>query len=170
LAWLLFAIFIVVPLLEIYAFIHVGSLIGAVPTLALIVLTALVGALLVRWQGLGVISDARRSLARDELPLAAVLHGALLLVSGLLLVTPGFVTDAAGFLLLVPSVRALVATRAWHWLRARAKSRARSSAKTGRRRPDVIDGEAVEIDNDERPRESRGGESSPWASRGRTIR
>jgi UPF0716 protein FxsA len=164
LAWFLFAIFIVVPLLEIYAFIHVGSLIGAVPTLALIVLTALVGALLVRWQGLGVISDARRSLARDELPLAAVLHGALLLVSGLLLVTPGFVTDAAGFVLLVPSVRALVVVRAWRWLEVRTKSRAGSATEAGRRRPVVIEGEAVEIDGTGHSHDPHH-ENSPWTRR-----
>jgi hypothetical protein len=82
LAWLLFAVFIVVPLLEIFAFIEVGSAIGALPTLALIVLTAVVGALLVRWQGLKVAMDARQSMARDELPVAAVVHGVLLLFAG----------------------------------------------------------------------------------------
>ena len=107
--WLIFGIFIVVPLLEIFAFIQVGSVVGALPTLALIVLTAVMGALLVRWQGLKVAMDARQTLARDELPVAAVVHGVLLLFAGLLLLTPGFVTDTSGFLLLVPGLRSLLA-------------------------------------------------------------
>jgi UPF0716 protein FxsA len=169
LVWLFFALFIVVPLLEIYAFIQVGLQIGALPTLALILLTALVGALLVRWQGLKVIMDARQSLARDELPVRAALHGGLLLLSGLLLLTPGFVTDAAGFLLLLPQVRALVAKRAWRWLEIRTKkARAQSASRDGRR-PAVIDVEAVEVDSKSNP-PNRRGETSPWTTRGGTTR
>jgi UPF0716 protein FxsA len=164
LAWLLFAVFIVVPLLEIFAFIEVGSAIGAVPTLALIVLTAVVGALLVRWQGLKVAMDARQSMARDELPVAAVVHGVLLLFAGLLLLTPGFVTDTAGFLLLVPALRSLLVNRIWGWLAVRTKTR-----RPDRRRPAVIEGEAIEIDSDgDLPGSDR--ETSPWRSRDGTTR
>jgi UPF0716 protein FxsA len=95
-------------------------------------------------------------------------HGGLLLFSGLLLLTPGFVTDAAGFLLLVPGIRSLVAARIWHSLQARTK--ARSTARSSRR-PDVIEGEAVEIDLDEDrelPHSRR--ETSPWTSRDGTTR
>ena len=166
-AWLLFAVFIVVPLLEIFAFIQVGSAIGAFPTLALIVLTAVVGALLVRRQGLRVVLDARESLARDELPLAAALHGGLLLFAGLLLLTPGFVTDTIGFLLLVPAARSVVAKRLWRWLEARTKVRARSAAGRGRR-PAVIEGEAVEVETDREPHD-RLSETSPWTSRDGTA-
>jgi UPF0716 protein FxsA len=169
LVWLFFALFIVVPLLEIYAFIQVGSQIGALPTLALILLTALVGALLVRWQGLKVIMDARQSLARDELPVRAAVHGGLLLLSGFLLVTPGFVTDAAGFVLLVPQVRAFVAQRAWRWLEIRTKkARAQSASRAGRR-PAVIDIEAVEVDSKSNAPD-RGREPSPWSTGGGTAR
>jgi UPF0716 protein FxsA len=165
LAWLLFAVFIVVPLLEIFAFIEVGSAIGALPTLALIVLTAVAGALLVRWQGLKVAMDARQSMARDELPVAAVVHGVLLLFAGLLLLTPGFVTDTAGFLLLVPGLRSLLVTRMLSWLEVRTKTRTRSD----RRRPAVIEGEAIEIDSDgDLPGPNR--ETSPWRSHDGTTR
>ncbi|MFW6077269.1 MAG: FxsA family protein [Hyphomicrobiales bacterium] len=167
-AWLFIVIFVVAPLLEIYAFIQVGSAIGALPTLALIVLTAIVGAILVRWQGLKVVMDARQSMARDELPVAAAVHGGLLLLAGLLLVTPGFVTDAAGFLLLVPPVRSLVAARVWTWLEAKANTRAKSARGT-RRRPAVIEAEAVEIDSDEEPRRP-GRNTSPWTSNDGTAR
>lgn len=160
-AWLLFSLFIVVPLLEIFAFIQVGSVIGALPTLALIVLTAAAGVLLVRWQGIKVVLEARRSLARNELPLLAVVHGSLLLLAGLLLLTPGFVTDAAGFLLLIPPVRSLVARRVSDWLRVRTVVRARAYAGP-RSRPAVIEGEAVEIDEvSVAPHHS----GTPWASR-----
>ena len=164
-AWLLFAVFIFVPLLEIFAFIEVGSAIGALPTLALIVLTAVVGALLVRWQGLKVAMDARQSMARDELPVAAVVHGVLLLFAGLLLLTPGFVTDTAGFLLLVPGLRSLLVKRIFGWLEVRTKTRTRSD----RRRPAVIEGEAIEIDSDgDLPGPNR--EGSPWRPHDGTTR
>ena len=165
-AWLLFAIFIVVPLLEIFAFIKVGSAIGALPTLALIVLTAVVGALLVRWQGLNVAMDARQSMARDELPVAAVVHGVLLLFAGLLLLTPGFVTDTAGFLLLVPGLRSLLVTRILGWLEVRTKTRSETRSD---RRPAVIEIEAIEIDSDgDLPRPNR--ERSPWRPHDGTTR
>jgi UPF0716 protein FxsA len=166
LAWLLFAVFIVVPLLEIFAFIQVGSAIGAMPTLGLIVLTAVGGALLVRHQGLKVVLDARSSLARKELPLAAVVHGGLLLLAGLLLLTPGFVTDGVGFLLLVPPVRSLAAAKIWRWLEARAKIVTRPAP--GRRRPAVIEGEAVEVETDTQP-SGRVLEQPPWTSRDGTT-
>lgn len=162
-AWIIFALFIIVPLLEIFAFIEVGSAIGALPTLALIVLTAVVGALLVRWQGIKVVMDARQSLARDELPVAAAVHGVLLLLAGLLLLTPGFVTDTAGFLLLVPAIRSQVVARIWGWLEARTKVRTGTAARA-RRRPAVIEGEAVEIDGG-RKRRDPSREASPWTSR-----
>ena len=165
-AWLLFAAFIVVPLLEIFAFIEVGSAIGAVPTLGLIVLTAVVGAFLVRHQGLKVVLDARGSLARNELPLAAAVHGGLLLLAGLLLLTPGFVTDSVGFLLLVPAVRSLAAARIWRWLEARTRIVARSAP--GHRRPAVIEGEAVEVETDIQLRD-RIPDQSPWTTRDGTT-
>ena len=163
-AWLLFAVFVVVPLLEIFAFIEVGSAIGALPTLALIILTAVVGALLVRWQGVKVAMEARQSMARNEPPVAPVVHGVLLLFAGLLLVTPGFVTDTAGFLLLVPALRSLLVKRVWGWLEVRAKTQ-----RPDRRRPAVIEGEAIEIDSDgDLPGPDR--EPSPWRSHDGTTR
>lgn len=164
--WVLFAVFIVLPLLEIFAFIEVGSAIGALPTLALIVLSAVVGALLVRRQGLKVFLDARRSLARDELPVAAAVHGGLLLLAGLLLLTPGFVTDIVGFLLLVPAIRSLLAQRVWRWLEVRTQIRARYAAASGRAA--IIEGEAVEVDGVEQLHDPHR-ETSPWIQRNGTT-
>ena len=101
----LFLIFLLVPLAEIYLLIKVGGIVGALPTVILVVLTALIGAVLVRWQGISTLFRAQQSLQRGELPAIALLEGALILIAGALLLTPGFLTDALGFACLVPSWR-----------------------------------------------------------------
>lgn len=103
---LLLAAFIGVPLLEIAVFIKVGGLIGLWPTLALVVLTALLGTWQLRAQGLATLARARAQVDRGALPTRELFDGACLLVAGALLLTPGFVTDAAGFLLFLAPVRA----------------------------------------------------------------
>jgi UPF0716 protein FxsA len=102
---ILFLLFLLVPLVEIYFLIKVGNLIGALPTIGLVVLTAILGAVLLRLQGWATLQRTRMTLARGELPALEMLEGVLLLFSGALLLTPGFVTDAVGFALLVPPLR-----------------------------------------------------------------
>lgn len=102
---ILFGLFFVVPLVEIYFLIKVGGIIGAWPTVAAVVATAVLGAWLVRLQGLGLWREVNRTLARGELPAEAMLEGMVVLVAGALLLTPGFVTDALGFACLVPPLR-----------------------------------------------------------------
>jgi UPF0716 protein FxsA len=102
---LLFLLFLVVPLLEIYILIQVGGVIGALPTVAAVVGTALLGAILVRTQGLITLQRAQAAIDRGEPPALELLEGVVLLVAGALLLTPGFFTDALGFLCLVPSLR-----------------------------------------------------------------
>lgn len=102
---LLLVALIGVPLLEIALFIRVGGWIGLAPTLALIVLTAFVGAWMLRQQGIGVLMRAQRQLAEGSLPVMEVFEGLCLVIGGALLLTPGFFTDALGVLLLVPAVR-----------------------------------------------------------------
>ncbi|MEM1140339.1 MAG: FxsA family protein [Pseudomonadota bacterium] len=103
--WLLFGIFIVVPIIEIALFIALGDLIGLWWTLGFVVLTAIVGSVLIRIQGFAVLQQARVSASRAELPVDALIHGVGLLIAGLVLITPGFFTDAVGFTLLVPPLR-----------------------------------------------------------------
>lgn len=93
------------PLVEIYLLIQVGSVIGGLPTVLLIILTAIVGVGLLKQQGLSTLMAAQQSLTRGELPALQLLEGAALLVSGALLLTPGFVTDFIGFLGLIPLTR-----------------------------------------------------------------
>ena len=104
-AVLLLAAFIGVPLVEIAVFIQVGGWIGLGWTLALVVLTAVLGAWQLRAQGLATLLRARDQIDRGALPARELFDGACLLVAGALLLTPGFVTDATGFLLFLPPVR-----------------------------------------------------------------
>ena len=102
---LLFLLFIVVPLVEIYLLLEVGGIIGAAPTIGLVVLTAAAGAALVRAQGFSTIRQVRRSMEAGEIPAVAIVEGIFLLVAGALLLTPGFLTDAVGFGCLIPPLR-----------------------------------------------------------------
>ncbi len=101
----LLLVFILVPIVEIYFLIKVGDVIGALPTVLLVVFTAFLGVFLLRWQGLSTLYRVQTSLERGELPASAMVEGLLLLIAGALLLTPGFVTDAIGFALLVPTLR-----------------------------------------------------------------
>jgi UPF0716 protein FxsA len=104
-------VFVGVPLLELYLLIQVGSEIGALPTIGLSILTAILGSWLVRVQGFSVLLRVRGMLDRGEVPALEVLDGALLLIAGVMLLLPGFITDALGFLLLIPPLRRFVMRR-----------------------------------------------------------
>lgn len=101
----LLLLFILVPLLEIWLLIKVGGRIGATPTVALVVLTAVVGVTLLRLQGLRTLTRANERLRGGELPAQEMGEGLILALAGILLLTPGFATDAVGFACLVPPVR-----------------------------------------------------------------
>ena len=98
-------LFLVVPIVEIAAFILVGQQIGLGLTLALVLVTAVIGIILLRQQGFHILERLREDVNAGRTPAATMAHGALVLVAGILLLTPGFVTDAIGFLLFVPAVR-----------------------------------------------------------------
>ncbi|ETX15911.1 exlusion protein FxsA [Roseivivax halodurans JCM 10272] len=101
----LFVAFLAVPLIEIALFIQVGGLIGLWPTLGIVVLTALIGTMLVRSQGAMAMNDIRKSFNNLSDPTEPLAHGAMILLAGALLLTPGFFTDAVGFALCTPGVR-----------------------------------------------------------------
>ncbi len=102
---ILLVLIITVPLLEIYLLIKIGGLIGVLATILLIVLTAVLGTALLRQQGLATLNRFQASLGRGELPAIEMLEGVALLIGGALLLTPGFFTDAIGFLCLLPLSR-----------------------------------------------------------------
>jgi|SRR5690554_2829940 len=111
-----FILFIVIPLLEIYLFIQLGGLLGGLNTLALVILTAAVGIILLRWQGVQALRRARERMATGQAPEQQMLDGLLLGVGAVLLVLPGFFTDSIGLLLLIPILRRALG----RWLMARA--------------------------------------------------
>lgn len=146
---------IVVPIAEIAVFIEVGRWVGLWPTLLGIVLSAVIGAALLRRQGLKTVRDAQAALRRDELPVRQLFDGLCLFLAGAFLLTPGFITDTVGFLLLVPPVRAAIGRRLWEALRRRG----RVTVTTPGRRPgraagaEVIDAEYRELDDEADARE-----------------
>lgn len=105
-------LFIVLPILELAVLIKVGGMIGVLNTVGLVFITAIIGAALLRQQGLSTLMKAQQRLNSGELPAQEVAEGLILAVGGALLLTPGFVTDAMGVLCLLPGTR--------HWLAAQA--------------------------------------------------
>lgn len=101
----LFVLFIVMPIVEITLLIKVGQQIGALYTAGLVVLTAFVGSLMLRQQGLSTLFRAQERMNSGQIPLQEMLEGIFLAVGGALLITPGFVTDVFGFLCLIPVTR-----------------------------------------------------------------
>ena len=165
-AALLLLAFIGVPILEIAVFIEVGGRIGAGPTLAAVVVTAIAGTTLLRHQGLATLGRVRESLDRGRLPVAEVFDGLCLLVAGALLLTPGFVTDAVGLLLFVPAARSTLRAAVGRYLAASGRMRTWSvgpgRAAPGAGRDDdhttgtVIEGEYHEVDTNEGKRPGGG--------------
>ncbi len=104
----LFALFIFVPVVELVLFMVLGRHIGIPGTLALIIITALLGASLTRSQGLRTLERFQKRVGSGQIPGEEVIAGLLILIAGALLITPGFLTDAVGFSLLMPPVRSIL--------------------------------------------------------------
>lgn len=145
----LFLAFLLVPLIEIALFVQVGGLIGLWPTLLIVVLTAILGTTLVRSQGMAAMGNLRNSFSNLQDPTEHLAHGAMILFSGALLLTPGFFTDAVGFALLVPPVR----TAVFRYLRSKVKVQGFEMHQTRQTysHPDIIEGEFSEVETTKRP-------------------
>ncbi len=109
---LLFVLFIIIPIIEITVIMQVGALLGVWPTVAIVMLSAWLGAKYVRQQGLATLQSVQTKMAQGEMPSGEIVTGLMLLVAGVLLVTPGFVTDILGLSLLIPAVRKSIAEQA----------------------------------------------------------
>jgi UPF0716 protein FxsA len=146
--WFLLA-FIGVPLIEIALFIQVGGFIGLWPTIAIVITTALVGTALIRRQGLNTLQRAQQEMDAQRLPVRELFDGICLIFAGAMLLTPGFLTDTVGFVLLVPPLRALLGRYVWRALQ-NAKG-VRFEMPGGRPFRDdgdggpIVDADAVEI-------------------------
>mgnify|MGYP001182235927 CR=1 FL=1 len=140
--------FLAVPVVEIALFIQVGGWLGLVPTLAIVIATAVIGTALLRRQGLATLARARNSMERGTVPVVELFDGICLLLAGALLLTPGFVTDALGAVLLVPALRQFLRVRIARRLFENTGAfvhRGRTEAANANR-ADIIDGEFSEID------------------------
>ena len=102
------AIFVAMPIIEIAVFIQAGELIGLWPTIGIVILTAVIGTSLMRAQGLQTLARAQAQMDQGEMPIGELFNGICILIAGVLLLTPGFVTDTMGFLLLIPPLRKAV--------------------------------------------------------------
>jgi len=98
-------LFMLIPIVEMWILIEVGGWIGALPTIALVVWTATIGLSLLKQQGLSTLMRARRKMDEGAIPASELVSGVMIAVGGALLLTPGFVTDALGFALLIPQTR-----------------------------------------------------------------
>jgi len=144
----LFLLFLAVPLIEIALFIQIGGLIGLLPTLAIVVLTAIAGTFLIRSQGFAVMNQLRGSIENLDDPTEPLAHGAMVLFAGALLLTPGFFTDALGLSLMIPGVRGKI----FRFLRSRVQVASFSYGHSGTPRdPTVIDGEFEEVEQPKGP-------------------
>ncbi len=118
---MIFLVFIIIPIIEISIFITIGTNIGILNTIAIILITALVGIFLVRRQGIKLLFDAQKNLSQGIMPTEEIKGGIFLLISGLLLITPGFFTDCIGFAFFLKPVQNLVALQAKKYFNSRIR-------------------------------------------------
>ena len=118
---MIFLIFIFVPIIEIAIFITVGSNIGILNTIAIILLTAMIGIYFVRRQGLSLLFNAQRNMAQGIMPTEEIKGGVFLLISGLLLITPGFFTDCIGFAMFLKPVQNFISMQAKNYFSSRIR-------------------------------------------------
>ncbi|MCY3880298.1 MAG: FxsA family protein [Rhodobacteraceae bacterium] len=141
----IFLLLLAVPIVEIALFVQLGGAIGLFATLLIVVLTAVIGAWLLRSQGLRIFVELRRAVHQGGDPSEPILHGLMVFSAGLLLLTPGFFTDAVGLALLTPSVRRGLIRLGAEAVASRFASRQWFQARSG---GIVIDGTAHSVDTD----------------------
>jgi len=146
---ILFAVFLLVPLVEIAFFVLIGNAIGLWPTLAGVLLTAVLGSLILRWQGLQLINEIRTSMGAGQLPARALADAMMVAMAGILLLTPGYFSDLIGILLLIPPVRTLI----YRLLASRVQVVATTASAGYSFGPRRVEDDTIELGDDEyRPR------------------
>lgn len=147
----LFLILLLVPIIEIALFIQVGGILGLWPTLLIVILTAIIGTVLLRSQGIATIKHLQYNLSQRQSPITTILNGILILISGVVLLTPGFFTDTVGFLLLIPPIRNLIIKWATHKFSISTQSTEQKKSSKN----EIIEGEFQNI-NDPKDKGSSG--------------
>lgn len=117
----LLILFIIIPGVELYILIEVGKKIGSLPTIGIIVLTGILGAYLVKRQGFMILKKIQNDLNEGIMPGDSLIQGAIILIGGILLLTPGFITDIIGFVFLIPVSRLVVKKYLLKWLKGKIK-------------------------------------------------
>ncbi len=117
----LLLLFIIVPVVELYVLIEIGRKIGTLPTVGIIILTGILGAYLVKSQGFLILRKIQNDLNEAILPGDSLIQGAIILAGGILLITPGFITDIIGFVFLIPVGREVVKKYLLKWLKGKIK-------------------------------------------------
>lgn len=133
--------FLLIPLLELYLLIELGSVIGALPTVLLTIGTAIAGIYLIRQQGMATMMQAQHELQAGKPPQEAVINGVLIFIGGVLLFIPGLMTDTLGLLLLIPPVRSVMVRQSLKGMSTRGAYRYRQDEET------IIEGEWTEKEN-----------------------
>jgi len=152
---------LIIPIAEIAGFITIGGMIGLWPTLAMIVVTAIGGSILLRIQGFGILSRIQSDIGNNKVPARDLVHGVMIMIAGVLLLTPGFITDTLGFLLFVPQLR----DAGWSFVKSRITvvSAGAMPGYDGPRRPHdgaARAGDVIDLDSDDYQREPD--PDSPW--------
>ena len=122
-----FLVFFSIPIVEMYLLIEVAERIEALPTILLVMLTAVLGVSLIRQQGLSTLTKGIRRLNHAEIPAAEIIEGVLLAVAGAFLITPGFLTDFIGFMIIIPMIRRITALMLLKRMAVRANFRTNGS-------------------------------------------
>ncbi|MCY4051633.1 MAG: FxsA family protein [Gammaproteobacteria bacterium] len=143
---ILFLLFLLIPLVEIYFLIQIGSLIGSPLTIILVVLTALIGIMLVKAQGIITLNRIQERLDSRTVPGLEIMEGFALFLAGALLLTPGFVTDAVGFICLTPALRRWIIFRLFRGISVSGNEDHQKQTRHPNGHSRVIDGEYREID------------------------
>jgi len=117
----LLILFIIIPVTELYILIEVGKKIGSLTTIGVIILTGIIGAYLVKGQGFMILRKIQNDLNEGIMPGDSLIQGAIILAGGILLLTPGFVTDIVGFIFLIPVSRNIVKKYLLKWLKGKIK-------------------------------------------------
>ena len=141
--FLFIALFILIPIIEISLFIEIGSIIGSFYTIILIFVTAIVGVFFVRQQGISTFQKLTSQLQNLETPVQTMFEGLVILISGILLITPGFFTDALGFLGLIPFSRIIFIKLVASYILSRY-------GKRGNQNENTIEGEFIDIDEEDK--------------------
>jgi UPF0716 protein FxsA len=138
---IVFLFFLIIPFIEIYLLLQIGGIVGVLPTVLLVVFTAVLGAWLLRQQGLATWQRLQNNLAKGAVPAFEMIEGPILLVGGALLLTPGFFTDALGFAFLIPATRKKLAQYIIDNGLIKAASSVPGQQRTKEKPTNVIEGE-----------------------------